>query len=71
MAGLWGMAGPVEGGEPAGGSYSIAGTEMMLLLAKSEKRGCKWTVIYCHKPTDNEDLNCIPAMNTERKEGMR
>lgn len=71
MAGLWGMAGPVEEGKPAGGSYSIAGMEMMLLLVKSEKGRCKWTLIYCHKPADNEDLNCILAMSTRRKEGMR
>lgn len=32
MAGLWGMAGPVEAGKPAGCSYSNAGTEIMMLL---------------------------------------
>lgn len=32
MAGLWGMAGPVEAGKPAGCSYSIAGTEITVPL---------------------------------------
>lgn len=71
MVGLWGMVGFVEGGEFVGGFYSIVGIEMMLFLVKSEKRGCKWIVIYCYKSTDNEDLNCISVMNIERKEGMR
>lgn len=38
MAGLWGMAGPVEAGKPAGGAYSLARTETMLLLVKSANR---------------------------------
>lgn len=71
MAGLWGTAGPVEGGKPAGGSHSIAGTEMMLLLVMSEKGGCKWTLIYCLEMADNEDLNRFLAGSAERKEGVR